>query len=148
MNLVDLLFNAAGGGVVGGLLNLGTRWFEVYAKKKEAEVEIMRMEAMAKIKVEEMSWAAFGKSQEGVNEDVVISDKASPWVINLGELVDCFRSVTRPALTWLLLGILCAVWFNLPETEQAKMAEQMTFAAFTALFWWFGSRYSKAPPSK
>lgn len=141
--ILDLLFNAAGGGVVGGLLNLGTRWFEVYAKKKEAEVEIMRMEAMAKIKVEELSWAAFGKSQEGVNEDVTISDKASPWVINLGELVDCFRGFTRPALTWLLLGILCVVWFNLPEVEQAKMAEQMTFAAFTALFWWFGSRYQR-----
>lgn len=143
MSIVDLLFNAAGGGVVGGLLNLGTRWFEVYAKRKEAEVEIMRMEAMAKIKVEEMSWAAFGKSQENVNEDVVISDKASPWVINLGELVDCFRSFTRPALTWLLLGMLVLVYFNAAPEQQKFMAEQITFAAFTALFWWYGSRYSK-----
>ena len=142
MSLIDLLFNAAGGGVVGGLLNLGTRWFEVYAKKKEAEVEIMRMEAMAKIKVEEMSWAAFGKSQEGVNEDVQISDKASPWVINLGELVDCFRSVTRPALTWLLLGVLVAVYFNSSPEQQKSLAEQITFGAFTALGWWFGTRYT------
>ena len=142
MSIVDLLFNAAGGGVVGGLLNLGTRWFEVYAKKKEAEVEIMRMEAMAKIKVEEMSWAAFGKSQEGVNEDVQISDKASPWVINLGELVDCFRSVTRPALTWLLLVVLLVVYFNADQATQKMMADQITFGSFTALFWWFGSRYS------
>jgi hypothetical protein len=142
MNIVDLLFNAAGGGVVGGLLNLGTRWFEVYAKKKEAEVEIMRMEAMAKIKVEEMSWAAFGKSQEGVNEDVQISDKASPWVINLGELVDCFRSVTRPALTWLLIVVLLVVYFNADQATQKMMADQITFGSFTALFWWFGSRYS------
>lgn len=143
MSIVDLLFNAAGGGVVGGLLNLGTRWFEVYAKRKEAEVEIMRMEAMAKIKVDEMSWAAFVKSQENVNEDVVISDKASPWVINLGELVDCFRSATRPALTWLLLGVLVLVYFNAAPEQQKFMAEQITFAAFTALFWWYGSRYSK-----
>ncbi len=143
MSIVDLLFNAAGGGVVGGLLNLGTRWFEVYAKRKDAEVEIMRMEAMAKIKVDEMSWAAFGKSQENVNEDVVISDKASPWVINLGELVDCFRSFTRPALTWLLLGMLVLVYFNAAPEQQKFMAEQITFAAFTALFWWYGSRYSK-----
>jgi hypothetical protein len=142
MSLIDLLFNAAGGGVVGGLLNLGTRWFEVYAKKKEAEVEIMRMEAMAKIKVEEMSWAAFGKSQEGVNEDVVISYKASPWVVTLGELVDCFRSATRPALTWLLLVVLLVVYFNADQATQKMMADQITFGSFTALFWWFGSRYS------
>jgi len=143
MSVLDVLFNAAGGGVVGGLLNLGTRWFEVYAKRKEAEVEIMKMEAMAKIKVEELSWAAFGKSQEGVNEDVVVSDKASPWVINLGELVDCFRGFTRPALTWLLLGVLVAVFFKVDAAKQAEMTDQIVFGAFTALFWWFGSRYSK-----
>jgi len=142
MNLVNLLFNAASGGIVGGLLNLGTRWFEVYAKRKEAEVEIMKMEAMAKIKVEEMSWAAFGKSQEGVNEDVVISEKASLWVVNLGELVDCFRAITRPALTWLLLGVLLVVYWKSGPTARVAMSEQITFGAFTALFWWFGSRYT------
>jgi hypothetical protein len=140
--ILGLLFNAASGGIVGGLLNLGTRWFEVYAKKKEAEVEIMRMEAMAKIKVEEMSWAAFGKSQENANEDVQISDKASPWVINLGELVDCFRSATRPALTWLLLGFLVYVYATSEPAQRTTLAEQITFGAFTALFWWFGSRYT------
>ena len=142
MALIDLLFNAAGGGIFGGLLNLGTRWFEVYAKREEAKVEIMRMEAMAKIKVEELSWAAFGKSQEGVNEDVVISDKASHWVINLGELVDCFRSLTRPALTWLLLGVLVLVWSYSSEAQRASMNNEIVFGAFTAMFWYFGSRYN------
>jgi hypothetical protein len=141
--ILSLLFNAASGGIVGGLLNLGTRWFEVYAKRKEAEVEIMKMEAMAKIKVEELSWAAFGKSQEGVNEDVQISDKASPWVINLGELVHCFRGATRPALTWLLLGFLIYVYATSEPAQRASLAEQITFGAFTALFWWFGSRYNR-----
>lgn len=143
MNLLSLLFNAASGGLAGGLLNIATRWFDVYAKRKEAEVEIMRMEAMAKIKVEEMSWAAFGKSQEGANDDVQISDRASSWVINLGELVDCFRGLTRPALTWLLLGVLVSVYFHSEQPQRAAMSEQITFGAFTALFWWFGSRYTR-----
>lgn len=143
MSLASLILNAASGGLAGGLLNLGTRWFDLYAKKKEAEIEIARVEAMAKIKVEEMSWAAFGKSQEGVNEDVVISDKASLWVVNLGELVDCFRSMTRPALTWLLLGVLVVVYFHSEPPQRAAMSEQITFGAFTALFWWFGSRYTR-----
>lgn len=141
--ILDLLFNAAGGGIVGSVLNLGTRWFEVYAKKKEAEVEIMKMEAMAKIRVEELSWAAFGKSQEGANDDVTVSDKASGWVVNLGELVDCFRAVTRPALTWLLLLVLLVVFLRSDPKTQATMADQITFGSFTALFWWFGSRYSR-----
>jgi len=59
------------------------------------------------------------------------------------ELVDCFRAFTRPALTWLLISILLIVFFQLEPVEQAKMADQIVFAAFTALFWWFGSRYSK-----
>lgn len=143
--VLGLLFNAASGGIVGGLLNLGTRWFEVYAKRKEAEVEIMKMEAMAKIKVDELSWAAFSKSQENANEDVQISDKASPWVINLGELVDCFRGATRPALTWLLLGFLVYVYITSEPAQRATLAEQITFGAFTALFWWFGSRYTRKP---
>lgn len=142
MSFIDLIANAAGGGIVGSVLNLGTRWFEVYAKRKEAEVEILKMEAAAKIKVEEMSWAAFSKSQEGANEDVVISDKASQWVVNVGELVDCFRAATRPALTWLLLLVLLIVFLRSDPVTQAAMADQITFGSFTALFWWFGSRYS------
>jgi len=78
-----------------------------------------------------------------VNEDVQISDKASPWVINLGELVDCFRSVTRPALTWLLLVVLLVVYFESDQPTQKMMADQITFGSFTALSWWFGSRYSR-----
>ena len=143
MNFLEIIGNAASGGVFGGLLHLGSRWFDVYAKRKEAEVEIMRMEAMSKIKVEEMSWAAFGKSQEGVNEDVVVSDKASTWVVNAGELVDCFRGFTRPALTWLLLILVLVVYLKSEPTEQARMVDQITTGAFTALFWWFGSRYTK-----
>ena len=145
MSLIDLLFNAASGGVVGGLLNLGTRWFEIYAERKKAEIEILKMEAMARIKVEELSWAAFGKSQEGVNEDVVVSDKASMWVVNIGELVDCFRGLTRPALTWLLMGFLLVVYLKAAPEQQAQLTGEITFGSFTALFWWFGSRYTKRP---
>lgn len=144
MSILDFFGNMASGGMIGGLLNLGTRWFDVYAKRKEAEVEIMKMEAMAKIKVEEFSWQAFSKSQEGVNEDTVVSDKASTWVINTGELVDCFRGFTRPALTWLLLILVLVVFIKSAPTEQAKMVDQITTGAFTALFWWFGSRYTKS----
>jgi hypothetical protein len=64
-------------------------------------------------------------------------------VINLGELVDCFRGLTRPALTWLLLAVLVVVYFNSAPESQKSMADQITFGAFTALFWWFGSRYVK-----
>lgn len=41
MNLLDLLFNAAGGGVFGSLLHLATSAFETWQLKKRAEVEVM-----------------------------------------------------------------------------------------------------------
>lgn len=146
MSLFGLLTSAASGGVLGGILslvtNITTRWFDVWAKDKEAKIEIARMEAMSRIKVEEFSWAAFSKSQEGANDDVVVSDKASGWVVNVGELVDCFRAFTRPALTWALMLVLVVVFFQVPAAKQAEMTDQITFGAFTSLFWWFGSRYA------
>jgi hypothetical protein len=30
-----------------------------------------------------------------------------------------------------------------PETARQQMLNEITFGAFTALFWWFGSRYAK-----
>jgi hypothetical protein len=143
MSIIDLLFNAAGGGVVGSLLHLGTAWFETYQQKKKAEVDIMIMKAQTEAATNKAGWDAFIESQKNANEDVQISDKASVWVINLGELVDCFRSATRPLLTWFLLLFLVFVYIKSAPTVRITMTNEITFGSFTALFWWFGSRYSK-----
>ena len=57
-------------------------------------------------------------------------------------IVEALRAFTRPGLTWALLGVLSLAYFNAPEEVQAGMISELQFAAFTAIFWWLGSRYS------
>lgn len=142
MSITDILFNAAGGGIFGSLLHLGTSIFETWKRKKDAEVEIMLLNAKVAAAEKEAAWNAFAKSQEGAGA-IQIPSSASPLVANIYLGVDAFRNFTRPGLTWALLLVLVYVFTVSPETARQEMLGEITFGAFTALFWWFGSRYSK-----
>ena len=142
MSITDILFNAAGGGIFGSLLHLGTSIFETWKRKKDAEVEIMLLNAKVAAAEKEAAWNAFAKSQEGAGA-IEIPSSASPLVANIYLGVDAFRNFTRPGLTWALLLVLVYVFTVSPETARQEMLGEITFGAFTALFWWFGSRYSK-----
>lgn len=142
MSITDILFNAAGGGIFGSLLHLGTSVFETWKKKKDAEVEIMLLNAKVAAAEKEAAWNAFAKSQEGAGA-IQIPESASPLVANIYLGVDAFRNFTRPGLTWALLMVLIYVFTVSPEGARQEMLGEITFGAFTALFWWFGSRYSK-----
>ena len=141
MSLIDILFNAAGGGVVGSLLHLGTGFFETWQKKKNAEVEILLMNAKVAAAEKQSAWDAFTASQK-TNEAIPIPAGAATWVASLLGIVEALRAFTRPGLTWALLGVLSLAYFNAPEEVQAGMISELQFAAFTAIFWWLGSRYS------
>jgi hypothetical protein len=144
MNVLDIIANAAGGGIVGSLLHLGTGFFETWRKKKDAEVEILLMNAKVAAAEKEAAWNAFAKSQEGAGEDALtIPAAAHPVVVNLFLLVDAFRRATRPGLTWALLAVLVYVFAVSDAAARTAMLGEITFGAFTALFWWFGSRYAK-----
>ena len=144
MNVLDLIANAAGGGIVGSLLHLATGLFETWRKKKDAEVEILLMNAKVAAAEKEAAWNAFARSQEGAGEDALtIPAGAHPIVVNLFLLVDAFRRATRPGLTWALLAVLVYVFAVSDAAARTAMLGEITFGAFTALFWWFGSRYAK-----
>lgn len=142
MSVWDVLFNAAGGGVFGSLLHLGTSIFETWKKRKEAEVEIMLLNAKVAAAEKEAAWNAFIKSQES-SKVADIPTQASPMMTNIYLGVDAFRNFTRPGLTWALLAVLLFVYITSGQTAREQMLGEITFGAFTALFWWFGSRYSK-----
>jgi len=144
MNVIDLISNAAGGGIVGGLLHLGTGFFETWRKKKDAEVEILLLNAKVQAAEKEAAWNAFAKSQEGQGgHELNIPAGAHPVVVNAYLAVDAFRNFTRPGLTWALLAVLVYVFAVSDAAARNAMLGEITFGAFTALFWWFGSRYAK-----
>ena len=141
MALTDILFNAAGGGVVGSLLHLGTGIFETWRKKKDAEVEIMLMHAKTESAEKVAAWDAFARSQQS-QAPFIVPTGVSVLMANIFTAVEAFKSFTRPGLTWALLAILVYVFTISPEVARQQMLGEITFGAFTALFWWFGSRYS------
>ena len=141
MTVWDVMFNAAGGGVFGSLLHLGTSIFETWKRKKDAEVEIMVMNARVAAAEKAAAWNAFTESQKQQGQPIPIPANASPLVANVYLLVDAFRNFTRPGLTWALLLVLVYVFAVSPEAARQEMLGEITFGAFTALFWWYGSRY-------
>jgi hypothetical protein len=142
MSVWDVMFNAAGGGVFGSLLHLGTSIFETWKRKKDAEVEIMVMNAKVAAAEKAAAWNAFTESQKQQGQPIPIPANASPLVANVYLLVDAFRNFTRPGLTWALLLVLVYVFAVSPEAARQEMLGEITFGAFTALFWWYGSRYN------
>lgn len=138
----ELLLKAASGGIVGSLLNVVTGLFETWRKKKDAEVEIMLLQAKVNAAEKEAAWNAFSKSQEGVNSGLrELPANTSPIVANIFVSVDALRCATRPLLTWALFGFLGVVYCQTSQTVRDGLASEMVFGAFTAIFWWFGSRY-------
>lgn len=146
MSLLDILFNAAGGGVVGSLLHLGSSWFETYRKKKEAEVQIMLLNAQMAAAEKEAAWKAFAESQKAGQGLTALPEGTSTWMTNVYVGVDALRAFTRPALTWIGVLLVAGIYFNAPVDQQATMQDEIQFGCWTMIFWFFGARYSK--PSK
>lgn len=142
MSLIDIFANAASGGLAGGLLHLGTSVFETWKKKKDAEVEIMLLNAKVAAAEKEAAWNAFAKSQENSGA-MQLPESVSPMMANIYTGVDAFRNFTRPGITWALLVVLVYVYTMSTPAARDQMLGEITFGAFTALFWWFGSRYAK-----
>ena len=58
--------------------------------------------------------------------------------------VDAAKQLTRPALTWAAVGIIGGAYFTASPEMQKEMQPEIIFGSFTAIFWWFGARYSRA----
>lgn len=62
------------------------------------------------------------------------------------QLVDFVRGMTRPVLTWCLLGLTGAIYFLLGATDahaaalQSRIVDTVLYLATAAVLWWFGQR--------
>ncbi len=143
MSLWDILFNAAGGGVVGSLLHLGSSWFETWRKRKDAEVEIMLLNAKMAAADKEAAWRAFTESQKAGQGLTTLPEGVSGWIKDVYVAVDALRAVTRPALTWIGVILLASVYFHATPDQQATMQDEVQFGCWTMIFWFFGARYNR-----
>lgn len=135
MSITDILFNAAGGGILGSALHCLTDWIDTKNK-----IALMKAQIDAAEKTE--AWKAFTASQNG-SSALEIPANVPPWVASLYLCVDAFKQATRPALTWAAFIVIAMVYLKAMPEARTAMAPEILFGAFTAIFWWFGTRYVK-----
>lgn len=136
MNIADLLFNAAGGGILGSLLHMGTSYVET-----RNNIALMNAQVVAAEKTE--AWKAFTASQT-TTQSLTIPANAPAWTVSLYLCVDAIKQLTRPLLTWASIAVIAWVYYNATPASREAMASEIIFGSFTAIFWWFGARYSKS----
>jgi hypothetical protein len=135
--------SALGGSLLGGILSLATRFTDMFAKSKEIEWEIKKMEAMSRLKITEAEFKSFDTSLAAGNETPVVIPSNTPvWVSAVRVLVDSFRAFTRPGLTWAM--VLSLVVFIIAGVVSSPVVDvilaDFVFTTSTAVMWWFGSR--------
>jgi hypothetical protein len=130
--MLDLLTNALGGGALGVLLRIGNGFFDNYKAGQEHKRELEKAKAMAEIAANKAQWEAFTASQNASIAPV----NTAPWAANV-------LTLFRPAITLLLLILVTIIFFNVPDFEQADMVDEVQFAAFNCVGWWFGDRMTR-----
>ena len=136
MSLLDILFNAAGGGVLGSALHCVTDYFDT---KNKVTMLKAQMDAAANTS----AWNAFQESQKdaGLKE---LPATTPVWVVSTYVLVEAFKNVMRPLLALVSILIIAYVYGSLDGEGRKALMSELTFGCFTAVFWYFGARYSRS----
>lgn len=135
MNIAEMLFNAASGGVLGSALHCVTDYFDTKNKVTLLKANIDAAEKTG-------AWNAFAASQK-TDAPIVIPPTASPWVTDFYLAVEAIKQLTRPLLAWIAICIIGGAYFSGTEDQQKAMQAEVLFGSFTAIFWYFGARYSR-----
>ena len=88
MNIAEMLFNAASGGVLGSALHCVTDYFDTKNKVTMLKAQMDAAERTG-------AWNAFTESQKA-DGPIVIPANASPWVTDFYLIVDGIKQLTRP----------------------------------------------------
>lgn len=127
--MLDLLTNALGGGALGVLLRIGNGFFENYKAGQDHKRKLEEAKVMAEIAADKSKWDAFTASQQAATPPANVS----PWAANLITLF-------RPFITLMLVLISTVIYFYSTADAQSSTANELNFAAFNCIGWWFGDR--------
>ena len=113
---------------------------------KLARVEANAAEKIAGIEAESARGAADAEALRASYREAAQrwSRPGDAWPV---QLVDFVRGMTRPALTWGLVGLVAAIYFGLAATSEtgivalrARIVDTVLYLATAAVLWWFGQR--------
>jgi hypothetical protein len=135
MDITEMLFNAASGGVLGSALHCVTDFFDTRNKVTLLKANMDAAERTG-------AWNAFTESQKA-DGAIAIPANASSWVTDFYLIVDGIKQLTRPLLSWAAVVIIGGAYFSGTEDQQVAMQSEILFGSFTAIFWYYGARYSR-----
>lgn len=147
-NLVGGIANVASGGILGLFGSLLGGVFKFFQKKQENsfkkeewahENDLLRlnMEAAKAQTDNELAIVTKQGSMGGLKESIRADSRVPasyPWV-------SAFKSLVRPFITFLLIGIVVYMYSKgLPKELEMYVVQTVVFTASTAILWWFGDR--------
>jgi hypothetical protein len=135
MTLIDVLFNAASGGIVGSALHLATDWVDTRNK-----IALMKAQTESAEKVE--AWKAFTAAQQS-NAPFIVPNNTPAWAAAIYTCVAALKDATRPLLTWAAVWLIYVAYNRSTGTAQEDLGRELVFGGFTAITFWFGSRYTR-----
>lgn len=158
IDLIAGLLTGGATGLLGTALTTVTDYCERRARHREAiesqrlDVELAQIEARS---VEHRATLALQTAEleaEGRALEASYADARQRWS-RAGEggaivAVDVVRGLTRPLITWLLIGLVAGIyWTSLPDEEalRTRIVATVLYLATTCVVWWFGGRRPSAP---
>lgn len=149
MSLIAFLTSSVGGALLGALGQGVTQLIENYRANQESKRKIAEMEALAKIKVEETSWAAFQESLKARSSSFTMPANATPWQNWVFVIVEAIVRLVNPALTLAAVLILWNFYHTLSAELKGQFFPEVAAFSFAVCYWWIGQRYQgKLQPGK
>jgi hypothetical protein len=155
MGFLVTLFAGPFAGILGSLISAGTSFFERKQKMEERAAEMAQ-----EIKLQEMNIAARGQEME--NEALIAHTNAVAQQLEasyqhdasygpVGQTAATVLRFVRPALTFLLIGLVALIYFTMPDAQivddvgvATSLGEMVVlkvlFLAEAATVWWFLDR--------
>lgn len=149
MSLIGFLTSSVGGLLLGGIGQAATQALEIWRANSESKRKIAEMEAMAKIKVEETSWAAFQESLKARNSSFTMPANASAGMNWVFVLVEASVRMVNVVLTIGAVVLLWHFWQQLDANSKAQFYPEVAAFCMACGYWWIGQRYQgKLQPGK
>jgi len=136
-NVLSLLGVLPGGGILGFLASLGSRWFESYLKRKDREQEMKLLELRGKLAADERKAVVEAERQRFDALSFLESIRAQSGLVPVSKWSRDLLPWFRPLLT--LLVVVIPLFVVTPETRDFLVQSYASLGGY-ALGFWFGRR--------
>ena len=158
LDLLTGLLTGGATGLLGTVVTTATDYFERRARHREAleqqrlDIELAEIEARSAEHRATLALQTAELEAEGRALEASYAEASRRWS-RPGEgalivAVDVVRGLTRPLITWLLIGLVAGIyWTSLPgEAElRTRIVATVLYLATTCVVWWFGGRRPSPP---